>query len=283
MENNSHQQRGNQLGQYRLGSRYRNTGELGRVYRAHHVETGRPALVVQRTERQADDAPLADWQVRVVSSVSPSYLALEVERAPEGGDPLDVAGELVFMLEDAAQVADTTINRPETMGHLLGAARPTPRTSQAPRAERASLRRPAFAAAAAALAAAALLHLSGSSWPGPAGLDAGDELALADDAGWGGSADEVANDLVLTAMPDEAPFLLAKALPKKPFSNQKRPPCDKQLEVEMNGGCWVRLKVDGTCPPDKAYEHQGECFLPAAKPTASPAAVSRQALAFDRQ
>ncbi|WNG49177.1 hypothetical protein F0U60_37475 [Archangium minus] len=281
--NDSQQQRGNILGQYRLGPRYRSTGELGRVYRARHVETGRPALVVQRTDRQADDAPLADWQVRVTSSVSPAFLALEVERAPEGGDPLDVAGELVFMLEDAAQAADTTVNRPETMQHLLSAARPTPRISQSPRAERAFWRRPAFAAAAAALAAAALLHLSGSSRPGPAGLDAGDELALADDAGWGGS--EAATGLVLTNMADSEPIILTRALPKKPFTNQKRPPCDKQLEVELRGGCWVPHKTPAPCP-DRLYEFEGSCYLPAAKPETSPAAVFRQphqTLAFDRQ
>ncbi|QRK06068.1 hypothetical protein JQX13_38990 [Archangium violaceum] len=277
--NDSQQQRGNTLGQYRLGPRYRGTGELGRVYRAHHVETGRPALVVQRTERQADDAPLADWQVRVTSSVSPAFLALEVERAPEGGDPLDVAGELVFMLEDAAQAADTTINRPETMPHLLSAPRPTPRTSHAPRAEPTSWRRPAFAAAATALAAAALLHLSGSPLLGPAGLDAGDELALADEAGWGGS--EAATGLVLTNMADSEPIILARALPKKPFANQKRPPCDRDVEAEIFGGCWVATDKVTPCP-DKLYEFEGKCYLPAAKPESRPAAMSRHPLAFDR-
>lgn len=275
----SNTQRGNQLGPYQLGARYRNTGHLGRIYRAHSAETGAPALVVQRTGRQAEDAPLADWELRVTSSVSSSFLAVEVTKAPVGGDPLDVAGELVFMLEDAASAADTTINRPETMPHLLSARRPLPRASRATRPERKDWRRPALAAGMAALVAGLVLHAGGSTRPG---LDTRDELArAADDAGWGGSA-EVAADVVLTTMADEEPMVLARAMPKRPFSNQRRPPCDKQLEVELYGGCWVPHETRAPCP-DRLYELGEKCYLPAAKPVTVPTAIIGRPLAFDRE
>lgn len=280
----SDSQRGNQLGPYILGPRYKSTGDVGRLYRAYNVETGAPALVLQRTERQADEQPLADWQVRVASSVSPAFLALEVERAPAAGIPADVAGELVFMLGDAEEIANAVVERPETIPHLRAAPRPPPARQAvtplpAPHPAQ-DWRRPSLAAGLAALAAAAVLHLGGTRSGLEPRLDAGAELAQADiDAGWGG--DDAATGLVLTSTTDDAPFLLARALPKKPFSNQKRPPCEKPLEVEIHEGCWVPHKMTAPCP-DRLYEFAGQCYLPAAKPESSPRAVTRQPLAFDR-
>ncbi|WNG57405.1 hypothetical protein F0U59_23540 [Archangium gephyra] len=289
-------QRGNQLGNYLLGPRYRNTEDTGRIYRAHNVVTGAPALVLQRSERQAVDQPLADWQVRVTSSVSPSFVALEVMRAPTTGDRVDVPEELVFMLEDAADIVHAVVDNPETLPHLRRPALarqlvtpppasqvvqslPTPAPAARPSP---SWRRPSLAAGLAAAAAAVLLHLGGSGSGLELRRDAGAELAQADvDAGWPWDDASVATGLVLTDSADELPIVLARALPKKPFSNQKRPPCEELLEVEINNGCWVPHEVRAPCP-DRLYEFGGKCYLPAAKPESSPQAVSRQPLAFDR-
>ncbi|HEX5750006.1 MAG TPA: hypothetical protein VFZ09_27500 [Archangium sp.] len=283
-------QRGNQLGQYQLGPRYRDTQDMGRIYRAHNVETGAPALVLQRTERQVDEQPLANWQVRVTSSVSPAFLALEVECAPAAGLPADVAEEFVVMMGDAEQLANAVVDRPETLPHLRAAprhpaARTTPdqqitkfrnfETRPAP-----SWRRPFLAAGLVAAAAAVLLHLGGAE--PPPHYEPGAELAQGDvDAGWGWDDASVATGMVLTNSADDLPIVLARALPKKPFSNQKRPPCEKLLEVEINNGCWVPHEVRAPCP-DRLYEFGGKCYLPAAKPESSPRALSRQSLAFDR-
>lgn len=274
-------QQGNRLGPYRLGARYRSTGDLGRVYRAHNVETGAQALVLQRTERQADDVPLADWQVRVTSSVSPAFLAIEVESAPAVGVPADIAEEFVVMLGDAEKLANEVVDRPETMPHLRRPvlARQLVTPAPAPRPSARDWRHPSLAAGLAALAAAAVLHLGGSRSGLALRHDAGAELAQADvDAGWG---EDAATGLVLTGIMDDAPFLLARALPKKPFNNQKRPPCEKPLETEIFNGCWVPHEVRAPCP-DRLYEFEGKCYLPAAKQESAPTAFSRQPLAFDR-
>ncbi|MCY1080277.1 hypothetical protein [Archangium lansingense] len=282
----SARQRGNQLGPYVLGPRFKSTGDMGRIYRAHNVVTGAPALVLQRTERQDDEEILADWTVRVTSSVSPAFVALEVESAPRAGDPADVPEELVFMLRDAEELANATINRPETMPHLRAARRPpSARHAVTPRPAAPTSRnwqRPSLAAGIVAAVAAALLHLGASNSGISGNMLAGAELAQGDwDAGWDASLE--ATGLVLTTTADDLPIVLARALPKKPFANQKRPPCKvkEKLEVELFGGCWVPHEVRAPCP-DELYELGGKCYLPAAKPESSPTAISGRGIAFDR-
>ena len=65
-------------------------------------------------------------------------------------------------------------------------------------------------------------------------------------------------------------------MPKKPFEQQKRPPCKvkEQLEVEIHGGCWVPHKKAAPCP-DELYEFDGQCYLPAAKPERSPRSMNQ--------
>ena len=55
----------------------------GELYRATHETSGAEALVLKPTgEEEAGPVSRTDWQVRCISSASPSYLALEVERSP---------------------------------------------------------------------------------------------------------------------------------------------------------------------------------------------------------
>lgn len=58
---------------------------------------------------------------------------------------------------------------------------------------------------------------------------------------------------------------VARPMPAKPFEGQKRPPCTKVAQVELNGGCWVALEVRPNqvpgCGPDY-FEHGGKCYLP---------------------
>ena len=206
-------QRGNQLGPYRLKAKYRDTEGTGRIYQAYNVVTGAPALVLQRTERQADEQPLADWQVRVTSSVSPAFVALEVERAPAAGLPADVAEEFVVMLGDAEQLANAVVDNPETLPHLRAAPRPPPARqveqpllTPAPAARPSpGWRQPSLAAGLAAAATTVLLHLSGSSSGLELRRDAGAELAQADvDAGYDAS---LATGLVLTDSANDMPIV----------------------------------------------------------------------------
>jgi hypothetical protein len=265
------------LGEYELGPRYKHTGNLGRIYRARRVTTGAPALVVECTGRQAEDAPLADWQVLVTSSASSSFLALDVVRAPDSAAPLDAAEELVFMLDDVQNAVAATISRPETLPHLRGPARP-------PVAEVAPLpvRWPALSAGLTAAAALAALALGSAVRPVEHERHlVAEAVSDIDDAGWGGAGEFVTGH-VLTGTGGSEPMVLARAMPRKPFSTQKQPPCDKQLEVELFGGCWVPHKTPAPCP-DRLYEFDSGCYLPAAKLVSPRTAAFRQPLAFDRE
>jgi hypothetical protein len=55
---------------------------------------------------------------------------------------------------------------------------------------------------------------------------------------------------------------LGRAMPAKPYPDQRRPPCKPRMEVEINGGCWVG--VLGQKPPcgNEMFDHEGACYLP---------------------
>jgi hypothetical protein len=258
----SSSQRGNRLGPYKLEQRYRNTGDLGRVYRARNTLTGAPALVVKPTERTSEDAPLADWQLRLLSSTSPAYLSLEVESAPEAADAQAAGEELEYMLDDLMRALICTGSRPETLPHLR-----SPRARE--RAEWNPVHRLFGAALAAAFAGAIIF--AGNSGPPPAAPVATSELAVArHDAGWDGSGD--LTGLLLTDTADTQPLVISRPMPKEPFDVQKRPPCKKVLEEEHFDGCWVPLEVRAPCP-DEAYELGSKCYWPAAKPRPKPSSI----------
>ncbi len=86
--------RGENLGPYHVTLRHRGIGGgVGRLYEARNEETGNAALVLMPGPK-GDLRPTNDWQVRATSSVTPPYLAFEVEKAPEGGQ----VKELTWML-----------------------------------------------------------------------------------------------------------------------------------------------------------------------------------------
>ncbi|MBM7117650.1 hypothetical protein [Archangium primigenium] len=257
----SSSQRGNQLGPYKLEQRYRNTGDLGRVYRARNTLTGAPALVVKPTERSAEDDPLADWELHLFSSVSPAYLALEVKSAPEAANAEAAGEELEYMLDDLLEAVIHTRKRPETLRHLRSPRR-------VPRRPVSHLHRVFGAALAAAFTG--LILFAGNSGP-PLTPVAERELALArHDAGWDGSGDLTGG--ALTGLVDFEPFALTRPMPTKPFKVQKKPPCKTTIEEEHANGCWVRLHVNAPCP-DEAYERDGRCYLPAIPAAPPPASI----------
>lgn len=46
----------------------------------------------------------------------------------------------------------------------------------------------------------------------------------------------------------------------KPDPRQKRPPCDPDLEAEMDGVCWTALKKPPPCPEGKAWQRGDTCY-----------------------
>jgi hypothetical protein len=66
-------------------------------------------------------------------------------------------------------------------------------------------------------------------------------------------------------------------LPEQPFPGQSKPPCKKTGEVEIRGGCWLRVDAKPPCKEEgreDAFLWKGACYAPALptgrQPTSSP-------------
>jgi hypothetical protein len=63
---------------------------------------------------------------------------------------------------------------------------------------------------------------------------------------------------------------VARDMPDRPFKAQKRPPCNKRDEAEINGGCWVPQRgLEAPCEADR-YEHAKRCYTPVIFPEGEP-------------
>jgi hypothetical protein len=61
---------------------------------------------------------------------------------------------------------------------------------------------------------------------------------------------------------DSTPPAIGLPMPEKPFPGQRTPPCSRNGEVVVRGGCWYRLG-DATLPcREDAYDWNGACYLP---------------------
>lgn len=89
--------------------------DLGRVYEAHNVHTGAPALVVIPGQHVGWE-PEESWQVRASSHAEPPYLTLEVEQAPASGR----LTPLVDMLDLLTCAVERMEPSEESRAHLAG-------------------------------------------------------------------------------------------------------------------------------------------------------------------
>jgi hypothetical protein len=78
----------------------------------------------------------------------------------------------------------------------------------------------------------------------------------------------VADDALSTVQDADrrvGPWLLAlgRPMPSKPHPDQRRPPCEPRMEVEINGSCWVG-PIGKQQPPcgEKMFDYEGACYLP---------------------
>jgi len=235
-----------QLGPYHLHEQVPQDELIqGQLYRATHETTGAAALVLKPSED--DPTPLRDWQVRCISSASPSYIAMEVEHSPwsKAPDRHWVEG-LVCTFEDVHDA----VRRMARALPTYGEPRPWWRLGLA------------LAGAAAVGALIFVLVRPAPVSPPPVGPDA---LAGSAPTSSGGEvlATDGGPDILSNGTLYDTPSLgvLARPLPREPFKGQKRPPCTRYAEVELVGACWVPHKLKAPCP-DSLYEHKEECYLP---------------------
>ena len=213
----------------------------GTLYRATHVTTGAPALVHQPAEDGA--VPRTDWRVRVISSASPSYTAMEVEDTPWTVAPDRQSVEsMVPTLEDVHKGV-------EGMAHAFSGP-PAPYIR----------RHLALAGVAGVFALAFALGLLVPMSPPPSGTESVASVAPAP------MSHEVPTDTTLPPegmsfreMVDGGQPVIAYPFPAKPYKGQKRPPCTPRIEVEINGGCWVPHELKAPCP-EQLHEYQGKCY-----------------------
>jgi hypothetical protein len=248
-----------QLGPYKLQEQVpQSPGSQGELYRATHETSGATALVLKPAKE--DKAPEKDWRVNLSASVSENYLSMEVEQTPWSVAPDKQSVEsLVFTLE-GVQEGVRSMDRA-----LAGPQAPRP------------FGRPGLSLATAAAVFAlvfALVHLVSGS-PPPSGskplADAPPVLTSHDEQEAGGTPDDDLGSRVLSETVDAGELgelvAVSRPLPREPLKGQKRPPCTRYAEVEINGACWAPHKLKAPCP-DVLYEHEGECYSAAfsAKP-----------------
>ncbi len=230
----------NQVGPYTVLRRLRGGSDaVGRVYAARHAGTSTPAMLVI-PKGKGHFHPAGDWRLRACSSTSPAYLALEVEQAPDAA-PVEQWAEGLDALTCALEALE---NDPQAAEHLT-----TPRSARTPGARRA--RTPYWAALACGVLLAVLVLVPRTTSVPPPNEAPAEALAL---------------PVPLPEKPDTRVFgntvgPIARGMPKQPFEGQKLAPCDKGLEVEMLGACWVEISAKAPCH-QKAIEHEGRCYLP---------------------
>jgi hypothetical protein len=244
-----------QLGPYKLQDQVpQSPGSPGELYRATHETSGATALVLKPSEE--DKVPEKDWRVLLSASASERYVAMQVEQTPWAVAPDKQPVEsLLFTLEDVH----------EGVGRMA-------RALDEPHAPHPLWRLGLSLTSAAAVFALifALVRLASGS-PPPSGsgpvVDFPPVLISDNAPDASGPPDEPFGGSFLADTVDAGELAVARPLPREPLKGQKRPPCTRYVEVEINGGCWAPHELKAPCP-DALYEHQDKCYLAAfsAKP-----------------
>ncbi|EPX61158.1 hypothetical protein D187_000941 [Cystobacter fuscus DSM 2262] len=233
--------KGDRIGPYRLGKRYRGTDpDEGSIHEAHHVETGAPVLVVLPGTSE-DGGPRSAWSVRAEGSIHPPYQAVHVEQSPQGRASLH---DLTLLLIRLAGATAHIEKRKDAHDHF----------NRVPSRLRRQVLRWGLAGAAAATVAGLALVL----WP-----HALEETRTR-------TVNE--NPVVFSDGQDLAFPIASYPMPEKPFKEQRKPPCFEETEVEIRGGCWIEHTKRAPCPRSTA-EYQGKCYIPVRKPDPPPTSL----------
>ncbi|EPX58167.1 hypothetical protein D187_004204 [Cystobacter fuscus DSM 2262] len=233
--------KGRRLGSYVLGERFPDIPEdQGRLYAAHHVDTGEPALVVM--PGSGDDwNSSTPWCAETTRYTDPDALVLHPKRTDGAGPPRvhELTLGFIHLAGSLAQLDEGE----DVRAHFLRAPRPIRARHQATR----------WGLTAMALAVGfVFLFWPRTSTP-PDMRDLPDDTPILMDG-------------------QNLHSAIAYPMPEKPFEVQRKPPCMPETEVEIRGGCWVRHRRDAPCPPGTA-EYQGKCYVAVKKPDPEPRSI----------
>ncbi|WNG26279.1 hypothetical protein F0U62_21320 [Cystobacter fuscus] len=232
------------VGPFRLGRKFDEVGpELGHLHESRHVLTGQPAVTLRPSGRVywLHQGP---WRLGLSCEHDSPDVSLTVEQAPPFAPPSEVADLLVLMSAAFRRVEDS----PRLHAHFAAGPVKPRGVGWGSRA--------LMGAAVLALGLGVWFHVTEGSPPPERSLSTG-EVPLE------------APSLIHTG--DTSGQAIAYPPPRQPFRNQKKAPCNtrNQLEVEINGGCWVELAQRPPCAEDRA-EYGGKCYLPVAKAQGRP-------------
>jgi eukaryotic-like serine/threonine-protein kinase len=192
-------------------------------------------------------------------NVSPGLSALIERMLAESPWRRGSAGELAQTLEATAASAGPEVDVPFIIPDPIRTQYvlpPTLRSSPSRWRELARLT-PLFAA----VAAYALLYFAmqePSYAPGTFPLPNRPEASMR--VGMARAVADAVRFFPFSPTPPAAPAV-ADPMPSRALKGQKRPPCRPRGEVEINGGCWVRLDLELPCR-DAGYEYKGKCYVP---------------------
>jgi hypothetical protein len=82
----------------------------------------------------------------------------------------------------------------------------------------------------------------------------------------GDSAEATAASTLAPVLTDETRRAVGLPMPEEPFPGQRTPPCDRNGEEVIRGGCWYMLGTARLPCRDDAYEWKGACYLPSYPP-----------------
>ncbi|ATB38726.1 hypothetical protein CYFUS_004161 [Cystobacter fuscus] len=232
------------VGPFRLGRKFDEVGpELGHLYASWHVATGQPAVTLRPSDRVywLHQGP---WRLGLSCEHGSPDVSLTVEQAPPFAPPTEVADLLVLMSAAFRRVEDS----PRLHAHFAAGPVKPRRAGWGSRA--------LVGTAVLVLGLGVWFHVTAGAPPPARSLPTG-EVPLE------------APSLINTG--DASGQTIAYPPPRQPFRNQKKAPCNtrNQLEVEINGGCWVELAQRPPCADDRA-EYEGKCYLPVAKEQGRP-------------
>jgi len=241
--------------------------------------------------------PVQELNERVVPELAAlveQLLAEEPEargRAREVAEAAESAAEHLGPQVDvpflsSAQSAAKAVAVPVPVPSQAGSEQPRVKVSVAVSSTAAAEPRGAFWAVRPVLVAATVaLMVGGTCWMAPDSSPAPPEVAqreipdagAAPDAGTRGLGEGALTARVVEQEVPSASVAIALEMPTQPLPGQRRPPCRRDWEVVIHGGCWKYL--GGSKPPcgdDDEYEWQGSCYAPARDRTRPPTSKNPQ-------